>query len=335
MANDRLHYLLARLALSALALLAPAAGLTAEEPANAAAERQSLDDAWWTGPILAASASTLPQGHFLVEPYLFDVISQGRYDENGDRHGAAADNHTLGSLTYLLYGLVDSVSVGLIPRFGFNDLGIGKDSSGVLVGDLTLQAQYRLTQFREGSPIPTISLVLQETLPTGKHDRLGDRPADGFGSGAYSTTLAGYFQHYFWMPNGRILRARLNASQTWSGDASVVDVSVYGTEAGFRGHAEPGDSFTINVAGEYSLTRNWVLALDVVYQHDANTRVVGRQFETDVVENSGSGWLLGVAPAIEYNLSSRVGVIFGARWFPAGSNANASITPVVAINMVY
>jgi hypothetical protein len=73
----------------------------------------------------------------------------------------------------------------------------------------------------------------------------------------------------------------------------------------------------------------------VLYQHDANTRVVGRQFDADVNRNSGSGWLLGVAPAIEYNLSNRVGVIFGARWFPAGSNASASITPVAAINLVY
>ena len=40
-----------------------------------AAERQSREDAWWTGPMLAASAASLPQGHFLLEPYLFDVIS--------------------------------------------------------------------------------------------------------------------------------------------------------------------------------------------------------------------------------------------------------------------
>jgi hypothetical protein len=334
MANDTWHGLLATFAASALGCLAPAASLIAADTTNVGAERQSLDDAWWTGPILAASASTLPEGHFLVEPYLFDVISQGRYDENGER-GDAADSHSLGSLTYLLYGLVDDVSIGLIPTFAFNDVSVGKDSSGVLFGDLTLQAQYRLTQFREGRPIPTISVVLQETLPTGKHDRLGDRPADGFGSGAYSTTLGLYAQHYFWMPNGRILRARLNASQTWSGDASVADVSVYGTQTGFRGHAEPGDPFTINVAGEYSLTRNWVLALDVLYQHNDNTRIVGRQFETDVERNSGSSWRLAVAPAIEYNLSSRVGVIFGVRWFPAGRNADASVTPVAAINLVY
>ena len=44
----------------------------ASEPA---AGRQAMADAWWTGPLLAASASTLPQGHFLVEPYIYDVIT--------------------------------------------------------------------------------------------------------------------------------------------------------------------------------------------------------------------------------------------------------------------
>ncbi|MBV8805065.1 MAG: hypothetical protein JO042_08460, partial [Sinobacteraceae bacterium] len=45
-------------------------------PMNAPAPeqfRQSRDDAWWTGPLLAASPVTLPQGHFLIEPYVFDV----------------------------------------------------------------------------------------------------------------------------------------------------------------------------------------------------------------------------------------------------------------------
>ena len=32
------------------------------------AGRQALADARWTGPILAASASTLPKDHVLIEP---------------------------------------------------------------------------------------------------------------------------------------------------------------------------------------------------------------------------------------------------------------------------
>jgi hypothetical protein len=50
---------------------------------------------------------------------------------------------------------------------------------------------------------------------------------------------------------------------------------------------------------------------------------------------SGSAWRSGLAPAIEYNWTSRVGVIVGARWFVAGHNTSASVTPVAAISMVF
>src|SRR5581483_5624708 len=70
--------------------------------AEAADYRQSRDDAWWTGPILAAGASTLPPGHALIEPYLYNVMSRGRYDDNGTRHDGPR-RHSYGSLTYLLY----------------------------------------------------------------------------------------------------------------------------------------------------------------------------------------------------------------------------------------
>ncbi len=85
-----------------------------------------------------------------------------------------------------------------------------------------------------------MSFVVQQTLPTGKYDRLGEHVNDGNGSGAYTTTLALYSQYYAWMPNGRILRSRLNVSYALSSDADIEDVSVYGTNAGFRGTASPG-----------------------------------------------------------------------------------------------
>src|SRR5579863_9501355 len=88
-----------------LGMTAGLAGAQQNSPASSVF-RQSLDDAWWTGPMLAPNATTLPQGHLLIEPYLYDVISP---HTNG-----------LGSLTYINYGLVDGVTVGLIPTAGFN-----------------------------------------------------------------------------------------------------------------------------------------------------------------------------------------------------------------------
>jgi hypothetical protein len=305
-------------------------------------DRQSLDDAWWTGPIVAAGAATLPQGHALIEPYIYDVLTRGRYDSDGN-YRSTDTVHSFGSLTYMLYGVTDGFTAGVIPTFGFNDVSTGTDSSGIGVGDVTLQGQWRLSQFREGRRVPTSSLVLQQTLPTGKYDRLGTRPSDGLGAGAYTTSLAVHSQYYFWMPNGRILRTRLNVAYAMSDSVDVADTSVYGTSQGFRGHADPGDTFSIYSAWEYSVTRNWVLALDVFYQHDGSTRIRGTNLVTDngapervpFAAESGSAWRLGLAPAIEYNFTSRVGVIFGARWFAAGRNTGASVTPVAAINMVY
>ena len=113
---------------------------------------------------------------------LYDVISKGSYDSSGVRHSAPHING-FGSLTYVNYGLANKFTVGLIPVFGYNQVSQGLDSSGIGAGDLTVQAQYRLHLFHEGSWVPTTSFALQETFPTGKYDSLGIRASAGIGSG--------------------------------------------------------------------------------------------------------------------------------------------------------
>lgn len=286
--------------------------------------RQSLDDAWWTGPMLANSAATLPRGHYLIEPYVYDVSSP--------------HSDGFGSLTYMLYGLTDRLTVGLVPVLGYTRLDGPGDSSGVRMGDVSVQAQYRLTEFHEGSSLPTISLQLQQTLPSGKHDRLGDRPGDGLGSGASTTTLQLNTQTYFWLANGRILRMRLNIAQSVSGHAHVEDASVYGTAQGFRGNARPGNSFFVNAAWEYSLSQRWVLALDVTYRRSHGSSVNGVMLpgygDARIHRNSGASEAFGFAPAIEYSWSANLGVLFGTRVI-TGHRTTTTITPAIAINYVH
>lgn len=329
------HALRARLGmalfLAGLALAAPAFAPAFAK--DAAPVRQSLDDAWWTGPVLASGASTLPKGRALIEPYLYDAKPYGVIDGKGKRR-PAPDADTYGSQTYLLYGVTDTFTAGLIPRFGYRRAG-GRSSSGVQLGDLTVQARYRLTQYKQGGRTPTISLMLQETLPTGRHDRLDTRPNDGFGNGAYATTVGLNSQTYFWTPNGRILRTRLNLAYTRSGHADVEGASVYGTPAGFDGRARPGDSFNVDLAFEYSLTRRWVAAIDLAYQRDAATTVSGLDGAgAAYARRSPVSQALILAPAVEYNFSPVLGVIAGARIIPAGRNTTASVTPVIAVNYV-
>lgn len=316
--------------LLATALASPA--LADVETSGAA--RQSREDAWWTGPLLASGAATLPKGYALVEPYLYDIRTDARFDGSWKRHDAAADQF-IGSRTYLLYGVTDDFTAGAIPVFGYQKPRHGRSSSGVGVGDLTIQGQYELRRWHEGSWLPTVGLVVGESLPIGRFDKLGDRPEDGFGTGAYATNVALNSQTYFWTPNGRILRTRLNLSYTRSAKASPRDVSVYGTPQGFRGHARPGDAFNADLAFEYSLTQRWVLASDFAWEHDASTRVRGEVGARPYRADSGSSDTFFVAPAVEYNWSPAVGVIAGARIAVAGRNSTASTAPVVALNYVF
>jgi hypothetical protein len=333
-----------RAALYAITGGAVSIGATAVAMATAeaaATPQQSLDQAWWTGPLLAPNAATLPQGHWLLEPYLYDLITYGHFDRDGTLRSTGAA-HSIGNQSYIEYGLVNRFTLGLIPRLGFHESSAGQDSSGFTVGDITLQGAYGLTQFRQGSWVPATSLVIGETFPTGKYDRLGGRTDGALGSGAYSTTVSLYSQTYLWMPNGRILRARLDLSYEVSRWASVQGRSVYGTAAGFNGRALPGQSFVADLAFEYSVTQKWVLATDFNWEHDGNTRLQGgylpavtSALPSYFVQDSGSDTLLYLAPAVEYNWSARMGVIAGARVAASGRNTSATVTPVAAINMVF
>jgi hypothetical protein len=175
---------------------------------------------------------------------------------------------------------------------------------------------------------------LQETLPTGKYERLGDRPADGQGGGAYVTTLALNTQTWFWLPNGRILRMRFNVSQSFAKTTDIEGVSVYGTGEDFRGYARPGNALFADAAWEYSLTRNWVLALDLTWRHARGTRVHGYDSSGPVYTDSGSSTEFGFAPAIEYNFSPRIGLLFGVRVI-TGHDTQRSVTPALALNFVH
>lgn len=295
------------------------AGTSGHARAEGAPARQSLDDAWWTGPMLANSAHTMPQGHVLIESYLYDAISE--------------KTNSVNSLSYLLYGATDWLTLGLVPTAGYASVRDGADSAGPHWGDTELRAQFRVTALDAEQGIPDLAVALIETLPTGKHDRL-TRASDGFGGGATGTALALYSQMVWWMPNGRILRTRLDLQGGIWNEAPVSGISVYGTGANFEGHVRPGNRYSVDAALEYSVTREWVLALDVIYNHGAAANLRGQDGLISVEQRSGSSDGFGFAPALEYNVSPTLGFLAGLRVLMAGHNSKASLTPAIAINYV-
>jgi len=183
--------------------------------------------------------------------------------------------------------------------------------------------------------MPTWSLVLQESLPTGRFDRLGDDTDRGIGSGSFATMIGLYAQRSDVMPNGHIVRTRINLNYTMPHDTHLHDRSVYGTPAGFRGTAHPGDNVLADLSIEYSLTRSWVLATDLFARRTGAGDVAG--------QTAGAPWSrrlprqlrAGIAPAVEYSWNANRGVLLGVRRIFPGHNAAPSWTPAVAFNAYF
>jgi opacity protein-like surface antigen len=297
------------------AVLAWSSAAAAADDADAERWRVAMQGARWTGPLLASTAETLPQGHFYTEPYFFDVISGG--------------HHYPGSSGFYQYGLLDNYTVGVQPFFS---LGTQKYNRSVAIGDFKIVTQVRVGHFTAKHRVPSVAIVMNLVVPTGKYDHLAALK-QGHGSGSFAPEIGINAQQYFLLGNGRLLRARINILKNFPLRGEVSGRSVFGTDADFRGHAKPGSKTTVIVGAEYSLTKEWVLALDVERDQWGKTTVAGHDTATAALVKhvSPESWNIGFAPAVEYNWSDRAGIIAGVWVVPKGHHTQSSVTPAIAI----
>ena len=304
---------------SVVAALAAVLACVLQSPASAMSVdveqlRAAMKAARWTGPLLASNAETLPQGHVYTEPYFFDGISGGE--------------HHPGTSGFYQYGLTDNWTVGMQPFFS---LGTQRYNREVAIGDFKLLSQIRLLHFTPDHRRPSVALVTNLVIPTGKDDHLSTLK-NGHGSGSFAPEIGVNAQQYFLLNNGRLLRARINILHDFPLRTGVSGRSVYRTDAGFHGHARPGAKTTVILGAEYSLTNEWVLAFDVEGDHWDKSRIIGRDASGGVVDRTSPvSWNVGFAPAVEYNWSARAGAIFGVWIVPRGHNTQSSVTPAIAI----
>lgn len=268
-------------------------------------------EAWFTGSLNSTGATALPQGHFLAEPYLFDVM-------------APADHiHAAQSLNLLLYGITDELTVGLIPRFSYRERAV--------MGDVTARVQYRLTPYDQTTGFPSLAVVLNQTFPTGRYDNLDSKSADGSGGGALATSLGLLSDEYFTLPGDHLVRARFDLAYGVASQVGLENRSVYGTEDGFSGHAAPGSQFGATLAFEISLTQTWAVAFDLDYSRAGHSSVWGGGLHWD----RGSSQSADIVPSVEYNFTANTGLIMGVQLPLWQRNGPLIVIPMAALNCVF
>jgi hypothetical protein len=137
------------------------------------------------------------------------------------------------------------------------------------------------------------------------------------------------------MPDGRPLRTRINLTHAIPWATRVRGESVYGTAAGYRGTVRPGGTTVLDLSIEYSVSRSWVLATDLVLRRTAAGRLDGSIGDAHLRSRLPAATGVSIAPAVEYSWSSARGVLLGVRLSPRSGTSASTVTPVMAFNAVF
>ena len=284
---------------------------------------------WFTGPLLAPSAHTIPQGHVNLEPYFFYTVNTGAYRKHWNPKPIPNFyNSNLQILTQV--GITKFMDFQLAPQIVWNRV---KRENYVDIGDLPFVIGFQLALDVVGGWQPAVKLRLGANIPTGKYDHLKPHKlgTDSTGSGSWLPTVALAFSKLLHLGKGiHFLDARLFFNYEIGTPAYVEGISSYGGGKGTRGKIFPGNTLTIDGAIECNLTRKWVFAIDGVYIHNNKTRFSGK---TTYPIGPPSGEQFSLAPALEYNWSEDVGVIGGVWFTLAGRNAARFSSGVIALNI--
>jgi hypothetical protein len=291
----------------------------------------------FTGPLLAPAAQVVTRGHFNIEPYIYFTTTYGLFGPEWKTTSIQKNYSTLLQVPVQI-GLTSWMDFTFTPQAFYN---FTRHAQSGEFGDLPFAVDIQLYDEGNKDPWPSIRLSLQAKVPLGKYDRLNPRKlgTDGVGSGSWAPSVLLVFGRLFEFKYPHYLSAHLALLYTIPNSVHVSGLNVYGGGQGTHGSVRPGDSFSIDLGLEFSVTHNWVLATDVLYQHFDRSPFHGHAGKNSLglpnVVGLPSQEQFSIAPAIEYNWNEHLGLITGVWWTFAGRNTPQFASSVTAFNVYY
>jgi hypothetical protein len=283
-----------------------------------------------TGPLLAPSPYTVPPGHVDLEPYLYVNFSTGVYNNHWEHQKESSLSKNIEFVPMIQVGVLSFMDLDLVPQFIHNSAG-GKGASGI--GDFGVQLGFQVLR-QNHYPI-ALKIAIQEIFPTGAYHNLNSslNGVDAFGSGAFTTKVTIASGYKMPLSPSRDLRIRLATSYAIPSSVHVEGPNAYGGDPTTFGDVTNAGTFDLVCGIEYSITRNWVLSMDIdsLWQHA--TKFKGRTLSP--VGKDGSTYVLSMAPALEYNFNATYGFIGGAWFSVLGRNHTSYVNGVLAFNIYF
>lgn len=287
---------------------------------------------WFTGPLLTPSARNVPKGHLLLEPYLVWTTIYGAYQN--DWVPKSIPNFYIGTNRNIWkYGLTDWVNLTGSLNCSYQKT---QNVSSVVFNDLPLGLDFELYKGKDSDdkPIAFLKLSFSEVFPTGKYQHLNPKKlgTDQGGFGSYVSIVGLTFSKMYKITAYHYFRWRLNGSIAFYTPVNVKGINSYGGDPTTNGKVFPGETITALAGFEYSLTRNWALALDLQATYDRKNTFKGK---TIAPVGGVNNWSYGIAPAVEYNFNADLGLITGAWFSVTGKNSPRFVSAMVALNCFF
>ncbi|STX29330.1 Fe-S protein [Legionella beliardensis] len=295
----------------------------------------AADGPWYTGPLLAPAGHTIPKGHTNFEPYAFITDNDGIFNRYWRLTHVPHSNSVVGNPIFT-HGLTDSMDIQYSLPYSYNRQ---KSREYEHISDVSAILGYQLIEQGKSKWRPDLRVTLQEIFPTGKYKGLNplNNGIDATGLGSYQTGVNLNFQHRLQFSEINYLRTRLSIAYLVPLDVNLRGITSFGGNPDTFGRIDPGNMFSIDLAGEFNLTQNWVAVMEGYYATRQGTKFRGYPgFNSKGnAETIGHGLVeeITLAPAIEYNFNENVGII-GGYWFSlTGRDTVDFKSIVIALNI--
>lgn len=293
---------------------------------------------WFTGPLLCPSGHVIPLGHQNIEPYVYYNRNVANYNSHWKSVKAHTFTNVFTQITIQI-GILPRLELNLNPQFSYNH---NQGQHSWRVNDSPIGIDIQLYQDVPEVWYPAVKFKMGVNLPIGKYDNLDpNRKGTDFGGiGNWSPSLGIVFSRVVNVFDNHYLSWRFFLSYHFATPVHVHGLSVYGGAPAIgpipatHGTVYPSKGFTVIQGLEFTLTQNWVLALDIEYDHTTRRRFSGFTVPgTSLTHPSRESF--SIAPAIEYNFNANVGWIFGPWFSVAGRNTFDFSNWVFAINVYH
>jgi hypothetical protein len=284
----------------------------------------------YAGTQLAFYPVNAAPGHISVQPFLSYVQKRGIYESNWSFSREKNINQAE-VFVALETGITKSLDISLFVN------GIYTESRGhgyYRYGDTEMYLGWQILHDQKGKWVPDLRLLVGESFPTGKYDRLSPAAGggDSSGGGAYETKFLLVIAKTFYPFPEHPFNLNLNLFYILSSNVGIDGISIFGGTEITKGTIRSGDQYIGNFAAEYSLNRYWALGIDVHYIHQNRSTFRPKKDASSL--NLHSREQLSLAPCLEYSWSENGSIALGP-WFTVLGRNSVNFFNLVANVYVY